>query len=245
MARIKLSALLQSMTGRYGGGVFRDWKGITVLGSLPITVSDPSSLPQARFRDMLTVIGKKFRALTQTQRGCYEALAAALRAQWEHYSNEAGTHHLIRTPRAPYTAAGACASMHALLNTIQIWSKTDALIPWPIGNSAPSAPTLGNLSGSTAGLVIPWTDPASLGTGETSGMVRVWIKSDDGKRFTQWAGSYAYGVGTATITSLRCSGGGAPAPLTKGMYWVQLDAVGAAGGMRSLPSACEAFSIIS
>ena len=68
MARAKLSALLVSLAGRYGGGVFRNWKGITVLAVLPNSVGNPATEKQTEIRAILTCASKLWGLLTSAVR---------------------------------------------------------------------------------------------------------------------------------------------------------------------------------
>lgn len=234
MARIKLSALLQSMVGRYGGGVFRNWKGITVLSTLPDSVFNPNSVKQERRRSVLTCSSKLWATLNEVTRTGWASVAAYLTSQWENFSNEVGTHQVIRTPRGPYTDLGALTSVCSLLASVGLWDCGDPTPTAPVSHTAPSMPQDLNTSGDTDGIVCTWTDPSTWGDLETDGLIRVWCMSDDGTFFPQLAIYVASGSETGTITELVPRGGDRPIPLTPGYYYVQLDAVNE-GGLRSAP----------
>lgn len=235
MARVKLSALLQSITGRYGGGVFRTWRGIPVLSSLPQTVSNPNTALQAKARELLSYTSKVWSSLTFAVKDEWDSVAEYLSSQWDRFDNETGSATVIKTPRGPFTGLDALVSVHSLLGSVGDWDSADAIVSAPVGVTAPSQPTDLELSGDTDGIVCTWTDPASWGDNGTAGNVRVWARSEAGTFFTQLYGSVAAAAETATIDKLRPSGGGGASALTPGPYFVQIDAVNAEG-LRSGPS---------
>jgi hypothetical protein len=233
MARATLSALLTNLSGRYGGGVFRNWKGLTVLGVLPESVRNPGTAKQTAAREVLAYLSKCWSGLDITGRGQWEAVGAYLTSQWENFSNEVGTGSVIKVPRGPFGGLTALSSCHALLASIGDWDSGDALISAPVGVTAPSQPTALNVTGDTNGMIITATVPASWGDNGTAGKVRAWFMSEDGTFFAQLAGTLT--AGTLTVTHARSSGGGIAVPLTPGWYFVQVDAVNAEG-LRSAPS---------
>lgn len=236
MARAKLSALLQSLEGRYGGGVFRSWKGLTVLSALQDSVRNPNTANQVKFREILTVASKTWASLTAEKRAGWAAVAEYLTAQWEHFSNEAGTRQVIRVPRGPFTSVGALTATLGLLGSINQWDTGDAVPDPPAGASGPSQPITVAASGDTASLVVTWVDPAALGDHATTQHTRVWIMSEDGTFFPQLAAAVADGTETATITGLRAAGSGDSIKLKAGWYFIQLDSVNDLG-LRGAPSA--------
>lgn len=241
-ARVKLSALITSISGRYGGGVFRNWKGITVLGVLPDSVFNPNTVLQAKARTLLGCTSKLWSGFTVAVKDAWAEVAVTLSDQWDNYENEVGSHTVIRTPRGPYTALGAMVSCHSLLGSCDEWECGDAAITAPTGVTAPSQPMDVSVSGTTAGMVVTWSDPSSWGTNGTACSVRVWAKSEDGTFFAQLADCVAATTETLTITQLVPQGGSAPVTLRKDMYFVQLDAINEEG-MRSAPSAVFRFEL--
>lgn len=233
MARAKLSALLVSLAGRYGGGVFRDWKGVTVLGVLPASVRNPNTAKQVKARNALAAVSKNWDELTAAARSGWAAVGAYLSDQWQNYSSEVGSAQVIKTPRGPFGGLAAMTSSHCLLDSTGEWEPGDALIDAPVGHTAPTAPTALTATGDVDGLVVTATAPSSWGDGETKGAVRVWVKSENGVFFAQCAGILA--LGTLTITTLRAAGSGKPIGLVEGWYYVQVDGVNASG-LRSMPS---------
>lgn len=243
MAVVKLSALFTNIRGRFGGGVFRNWKGQTVLGVLPTSVANPSTVDQEKARNILATASKLWAALAATPRSQWRAVATALSAAWKDYGNPVGARSIIYPPRGPYTGLGALTSVAGLLGSVDDWVPGDAVPAAPVNVTAPSIPSLGTLSGdTTVGLVIPFTDPASWGINAHAGWVRVFVKNEQGFYHTQLVGSVAAAVETLTITTMKPRGGGAPAPLAIGVYVVQLDAVNMEG-LRSAPSAIAEFSL--
>lgn len=234
-ARIKLSAIFTSISGRYGGGVFRNWKGLTVLGVLPDSVANPNTVLQGKARALLSAASKIWSGLAVAIKDEWSEVSVYLSEQWGNYENEVGSHTVIRTPRGPYTALGALVSVCGLLGSVDDWEPGDATPDAPVGVTAPSQPTNCSVSGTTAGLVVVWDDPASWGTNGTAGFVRVWAKSEDGTFFAQFSASVAAAVTTYTITELVPAGGSGPVDLRKDMYFLQVDAVNAEG-LRSAPS---------
>lgn len=235
-ARVGLSALFTSIAGRYGGGVFRNWKGLTVLGVLPDRVFNPNSAKQAKARGLLSCTSKKWSGLAVAVKGSWSAVATYLTEQWDNFQNEVGTHIVIRTPRGPYTALGAVVSTHSLLGSCNGWDCEMGLIPPPVGTTAPGIPAELSCSGDTDGIVCVWTDPFEWGEEAEEYMIRVWCKSEDGVFFAQMDTFIAAGVETATITNLVPAGDTHNAPLIPGLYFVQLDAVNSKG-FRGGPSA--------
>lgn len=242
MARAKLSALLTDLTGRYGGGVFRSWKGITTLSALPSSVENPNTAKQSDVRAMLSYASKLWAGLGSAARNDWEAVAAYLSEQWNNLANEVGSHRVIRTPRGPFTAIGAMTSVVNLLYSIGDFALGDAAPSAPISVTAPMQPTALALSGDTSGLVVTWTDPDTWGNLGHPGAVRIWVKSDDGVFFPQLSVSEDVAVETTTITELVPRGGGAAVSLTEGYYFVQADAVNAEG-LRSAPSAVAEIAL--
>lgn len=243
MARVKLSALFTSISGRYGGGVFRAWKGLTVLSALPSTVDNPNTNKQSKVRSILTCGSKIWSTLAENIRNDWATVAVYLTDQWGHYENEVGSHRIIKTPRGPYTSLGALTSVCGLLGSVDEWACEDAAPTPPAGHTAPAMCTNPTVSGTTAGLVVEWDDPATWGDAETDGDVRIWVSSDDGTVFPQIAGFVAGGVETFTIVNVVHAGARDPRPLEEGFYYVQLDAVNE-GGLRSAPSAVKTFIAI-
>lgn len=235
MARVKLSAIFTSIAGRYGGGVFRNWKGLTVLGILPDSVRNPQTIGQVKARGLLSCVTKKWKPLTVAVKDAWGTVAAYLSEQWDNFENEVGTHTVIRTPRGPYTALGAMVSVHGLLGSVDEWDCDDAVITAPASVTAPSMISDLSVSGTTAGLVCVWTDPAEWGANSHPGPVRIWAKSEDGVFFAQMNGFVAAAVETFTITALTPVGGGGPVPLTEGLYFIQVDAMNGEG-LRNAPS---------
>ncbi len=242
MARVKLSALFTSIAGRYGGGVFRNWKGTTVLAVLPDSVANPSTVKQQGARAILTFASKIWGGLTSALRSDWRAVAVALSEQWADFGNPVGSRTLVYPPRGPFTGLGALTSVCGLLHTAGTFDPGDATPTAPVAVGAPGIPLLGTISGDTAGLIIPWTDPASWGNNGSAGHVRVWVKSEDGTFFTQIAAVEAAAAETTTITTLTPRGGGALTALREGFYRVQLDAINAEG-LRGAPSAIAEFRV--
>jgi len=234
-ARVKLSAIFTSIAGRYGGGVFRNWKGLTVLGVLPDSVSNPQTVEQVKARGLLACTTKKWKPLSVIVKDAWATVAAYLTEQWDNFENEVGTHTVIRTPRGPYTALGAMVSVHALLGSCDAWDCEDAVTSAPSSVTAPSMIMDCGVTGTTAGLVVTWTDPSEWGANGTAGYVRIWAKSEDGVFFAQMNAFVAAAAETYTITALTPVGGGGPVPLRPGLYFVQVDAINAEG-LRNAPS---------
>lgn len=235
MARVKLSSLFTSIAGRYGGGVFRNWKGLTVLGVLPDSVSNPNSDKQVKARGLLNCTTKKWRALGIVKKDAWATVAVYLSDQWDNFENEVGSHTVIRTPRGPYTALGAMVSVHGLLGSVDEWTCDDAVIEAPSSVTAPSAVLNVAATDAIGVLTVTWDDPAEWGANAIAGNVRLWVKSEDGVFFAQMDGFAAAAVETLTITELTPVGGGAAVPITDGLYFIQCDAVNAEG-LRGAPS---------
>jgi len=240
LARAKLSSLLQALEGRFGGGVFRNWKGLTVLSALQDSVRNPNTVNQVKFREILTVASKAWTNLSAAKRAGWEAVAEYLTRQREHFSNEAGTRTVIRVPRGPYTALGSLTATLGLLGSVDRWDSGDAIPDPPAGATGPSQPTAVSVTGDTDDMVVTWVDPASMGDLATTQYTRIWVMSEDGHYFPQLASYKADGVQTATITTLRQSGSGVAGALEPGWYHIQLDSVNDLG-LRGAPSAV--FSI--
>lgn len=241
MARVKLSSLFTSILGRYGGGVFRNFKGLTVLSALPSAVANPSTADQQKARGILACASKGFRGLDAATRSAWRAVATALSAQWQNSENEIGERQVIYPPRGPFTPLGALVSVCGLLGSVDSWECGDAFPTAPLGIGAPSIPLLGVLGGdTTAGLTVAFDDPSTWGAEATAGKVRVFVKSEDGDFHAQLAAVVTAAVETATVSTLKPRGGGVAVPIKKGVYHVQIDAVNAEG-LRSAPSAVGEF----
>jgi len=243
MARVKLSALLVSMAGRYSGGVFRAWKGLTVLSSLPASVRNPNSTKQARVRSILSTASKYWASFTTGIRTDWATVASYLTDAWDSYDNEVGTHRIIRTPRGPYTPLGALTSVVGLMGSCGLYNPGDPAPAAPVSHTNPAPPWSLELSGTTAGIIITWYDPAIWGDLETDGKIRIWLATDDGTVFPQLNGYVAGGVQTYTITEAVPSGGDVARPLEPGFYYVQIDAV-SLGGLRSAPSEVAVIELV-
>ncbi len=241
MARITLSALFTAISGRYGGGVFRNWKGLNVLAVLPDSVYNPQTAKQVKARGLLTCVTKMWSALSVPLKENWATVAVYLTEQWDNYNNEVGSHVVIRTPRGPYTALGAMMSVHSLLGSCDAWTCEDAVETPPVAVTAPAQPMNLTVTGDTAGLICVWDDPGTWGVGGSAGYVRIWAKSENGVFFSQLDQFVAAAAETATITNLIPVGGGHPTGLHEGLYFVQVDAVNAEG-LRSAPSAVFKFT---
>lgn len=234
MARVRLSALFSSISGKYGGGVFRNWKGVTTLSMVPESVDNPASTKQNNARAYLSVASKGWAGLATAVRDAWFSVAEALSEQWSGSEDSIGERTVIYPPRGPYTGLGALVATCGLLASVGDWDTETALPTPPVGVGAPSVPTGLALSGDTAGLIATWTDPGSWGNNGTAGNVRVFVRSEDGTFHTQLGGYAAAESETKTITALSSAAGGI-IPLKKLRYLVQIDAVNAEG-MRSAPS---------
>lgn len=241
-ARVGLSALFTSITGRYGGGVFRNWKGLNVLAVLPDSVSNPQTAGQVKARGLLTCTTKKWAPLSIVVKDAWATVAVYLSNQWGNFTNEVGTHTVIRSPRGPFTSLGAMVSVHSLLGSCDNWTCEDAVVAAPAGVTAPAQPMNLNVTGDTDGMICTWDDPDPWGVNGTAGYVRIWAKSENGTFFAQMDGFVAAAAETYTIVSLTPVGGGHPIPITPGLYFVQADAVNAEG-LRSAPSAVFHFVV--
>jgi len=236
MARVKLSALITSIAGRYGGSVFRNWRGTTVLSVLPSSVSNPATEKQTIARNILAVASKAWSALDSEARAEWRAVAAALTTQWQNSGDTIGARQLIYPPRGPYTGLGAVTSVCGLLGSVRVWDTEDALPDAPVGVGNPSIPVLGALSGdTTAGLTVTWADPDTWGDHATAGNIRIFVKAEDGTNHTQLIGSTAAATETDTFTTITPRGGGEAIAFREGVFFVQIDAVNAEG-LRSAPS---------
>ena len=243
MAVVKLSALFTSIRGRYAGGVFRNFKGVTVLGALPSAVANPSTSLQEKARNILAVASKFWAGLALARKSEWRAVASALTEAWKDYGNPVGERSLIYPPKGPYTALGALVSVCGLLGSVDDWDTEDAVPPAPVGVTAPAIPTVNAITGdTTAGLTITWDDPDSWGHNGSAGWVRVYVKSEDGTFHTQLVGTVAAAAETVTVTTMTPRGGGAKIALKVGYYHVQLDAVNDEG-LRGAPSAIGEFLV--
>lgn len=243
MARVTLSALITSIAGRYGGGVFRNWRGTTVLAVLPDSVTNPSTDKQAKSREYLTIASKAWNKASAVVRSAWEEVAVILTAQWKDFGNPVGSRSIIIPPRGPYTGLGALTSVCGLLGSVEGWVPPAAIPAAPVGFTAPSAPKLLTVSGTIAlGLTVTWRDPASWGQNQSDGYVRVFVKAENGSSHTQLLGFTIEDVETLSIASLTPAGGGALLPFKQGWYVVQIDAINGAG-LRGAPSAIKDFYV--
>lgn len=243
MARVKLSALFTNVAGKYGGGVFRNWKGRTVLSALPSSVANPATAAQAKARGIIACASKIWASLPAIRRSQWRAVAVALSSQWENSENEIGERQVIYPPRGPFTPLGALCSVCGLLGSVDEWECGDTTPTAPVGIGAPSIPQNLVASGDTTlGLTLTWDDPSTWGEDATAGNVRVFIKSEDGVFHAQLAGFAAAAAETLTVTQLKPRGGGGLIDLPLGVYHIQIDAVNAEG-LRSAPSAVVEFDL--
>lgn len=216
--------------------MFRNWKGLSVLGVLPDSVSNPNTALQVKARELLSFCSKSWKDLSFAIKDEWDSVAEYLSTQWSNYENEVGSHIVIRTPKGPFTGLDAIVSAHSLLGSIDEWDSADALIEAPVSITAPTQVTNLEASGDTDSLILTWTDPASWGSGGSAGKIRIWAKSEDGTFFAQLVKSTAAAAETDNFNKLRPAGGGSAIAITPGPYYIQLDAVNAEG-LRSAPSA--------
>jgi hypothetical protein len=243
MARVTLSALLTSIAGRYGGGVFRNWRGTTVLAVLPDSVTNPSTDKQAKSREFLSIASKAWNKASASVRSAWEEVATVLTAQWKDFGNPVGSRSIIMPPRGPYTGLGALTSVCGLLGSVEGWVPPAAIPLAPVGVTAPSAPKLLTVSGTTAlGLTVTWRDPVNWGQNQSEGFIRVFAKAENGSSHTQLLGFAIEDEETLTALTLTPAGGGAALPFKQGWYVVQIDAINSAG-LRSAPSAIKDFYV--
>jgi hypothetical protein len=241
MARVRLSALFNSIAGKYAGGVFRNWKGVTTLSAIPASVDNPASTKQAEARAIFGWASKKWTGLATQARDDWHSVAGFLTDMWDGSRDAVGERTVIYPPQGPYTALGALASVCGLLKSIGELTVEDAVPTAPVGMTAPGMVTDLAMSGDTAGIVVTWTDPSVWGDNASAGKVRIFFKSEDGTFHSQLAG--AVDDGTETLTIDEGSGRqGSILDLVPGRYLVQADAVNAEG-LRGSPSAVVELTI--
>jgi hypothetical protein len=237
MARVKLSAILVGITGRYGGSVFRPWKGLTVLSALQTQVHNPNTVLQAMYRAVLAAVTRAWSALSVAKKQDWGTVADYLTNLWDTQENPVGYTGPITTPRGPFTPLGACLAVHSLLHTIAAWDPGDVLKSPPLSSVAPVAPTVLAASGDNAGVILTWADPSDWGG--TTGKVRIWARTEDGKCYPQLIATAAAAAETYTITGLRGAGAAGEvitlAELVSGDLFIGIDAVNGEG-LRSAPS---------
>jgi hypothetical protein len=237
MARVKLSAIIVGITGRYGGSVFRPWKGLTVLSALQTQVHNPDTPLQKQYRTCLSFVSKQWHKLTVAVKDQWGTVAAYLTEQWDPGENPVGFAGPITTPRGPFTPLGAVVAIHSLLRSIGTWAPGDALVTPPVGLVAPTAPENLAGSGDNTGIILTWAAPTNWGG--TAGKVRIWARTEDNRAYPQLLAVVPGATLTYTITGLRTTGGAGNtitlAKLISGQLLVCLDAV-CAEGYRSAPS---------
>lgn len=241
MARVLMTNLISSISGRFGGGVFRNWKGLTVLSALPDSVANPQTPRQVLQRTILAYCSKQWSTLSGSDKGKWRAVAEYLSELAGNHENEVGSRSVIRPPRGPYTPIGAMVSVHNLLNSIDAWDPSLPLTAPDTSYRGPVAPTNIGVSGNTAGVTITWTDPSEWGTGSHGGHVRVWIMSENGTFHAQLAGHVAGGVETLTITHAS-TGALELVEMEVGELLCQVDAVNDIG-YRSAPGPLASFFV--
>ena len=242
MARVKLSAIFTSISGRFGGGVFRNWKGLKVLSVLQDYVYNPSTNKQTAVRELLAYVTKQWHTLTQAEKSQWNQVAVYLTDMWDGQDNPSWGPKVCRSPRGPFTPIGAFMGAHSLAHSIGEWDSGDALIPAPVGKTASSQPIITSVTGDTDGVIIAFDDPNTWGAGAHGGFVRVWCMYTNGAFFSQFAGFVAGGVGTITITQLVPRGGRDFVEMEVGELAIQLDAVNDQA-IRSAPSDLEFFQV--
>lgn len=245
MARVKLSAILVGITGRYGGSVFRPWKGITVLSALQTQVHNPNTALQAMYRTILAAVTRAWGALTVAKKQDWGTTADYLTNLWDAQENPIGYTGPITTPRGPFTPLGACLAVHSLMASIGEWTPGDALSSAPLSSTAPVAPMTLEATGDNEGVILTWVDPADWGG--TVGKVRIWARTEDNKCYPQLVATVAAAAETYTITGLRGAGAAGEvitlAELVTGDLFIGVDAVNAEG-LRSAPSNVVQFKFV-
>ncbi len=208
MARVVLSALLVSLTGKYGGGIFRNWKGLTVLGMVPNHVHNPNTAKQAAVREIFSYITKQWRTLTVGERAGWSAVAEYLTdIGSQNLKSPRDAAHGLPEGRGPYTPIGAMIAIHANLHSVDLWDVGDALLDPPVGRTNPSPPNLTLVNRPVADITVTWTDPGDWGSGGHAGGIQIWAQTQDAVFFPQQSGFTAGAVETYVIPGLVPRGG--------------------------------------
>ena len=163
MARVKLSAILVGITGRYGGSVFRPWKGLTVLSALQTQVHNPNTLLQNTYRTILAYVSKAWGKLTVEKKQDWGTVADYLTGVWDAQENPVGYTGPITVPRGPFTPLGACLACHSLAASVGKWTPGTALNAAPLEARTPVAPAMLAATGDTDGVILTWVDPPDWG----------------------------------------------------------------------------------
>ena len=235
MARVKLSALLTALQGKYGGGVFRNHRGSTTLASAQSSHKNHYTAEQIKYRELLGYLSKAWKTLSWSEKDKWEEVAVFLSVRWGNYKDAAGTMGVIRTPRGPFTGIDAFISAHSLLGSVDFWDTADALRSAPVGVSSPSPPIVTAFVGSTVMLSVGWTMSQYWGHNSPSGRIRVFMKSENSTYYPQlmrWRGPGSSGT---NVMQMKARGSGQLLSFTHGVYLVQLDTVNV-HGLSSAPS---------
>ena len=76
MAKVQFSALVNSMHGALNGSIFRQWKGVNVLGGKNNSPRQARSAKQQNIRGMLSMLAGEYFNLSDTQKELWSSFAA-------------------------------------------------------------------------------------------------------------------------------------------------------------------------
>ena len=76
MAKVQFSALVNSMHGALNGSIFRQWKGVNVLGGKNNSPRQARSAKQQNIRGMLSMLAGEYFSLSATQKELWTSFAA-------------------------------------------------------------------------------------------------------------------------------------------------------------------------
>jgi hypothetical protein len=213
MARVQLTSLLYDIRGKFGGGIFSNWKGVHVLRVPASSISNPATHKQAKAREVFSVLAKAWGGLSLANRDGWKTVAqylSSLEGGPNPSAREAGSGMPSGRQKGPYTPIGSMIACHGLLNSVGLWDTTDTIIDAPVGVTCPAPADVTSLSGVGNTLTVDFTDPVDWGTGGHAGGIQIWARSEDGVFFPQKVGYVADSVETFDFSQLVPSGGTAP-----------------------------------
>lgn len=245
MARIKLGIILQNIAGSIGEYTYACWKGVNYIRSKAVSISNPSSGPQADIRARIGAGAKRwFGELTPPQRAIWEEYAqqqgSAEGSTGPNSNGGSGQKVVIPQNNGVMSGFNAYVMHNSLLFSAGLLASGVFIDDAPLNQDPPNAPTdLDEISSPPSCPVLTWVDPVGM---FASDRIRLWTRSDDAGVHRQLVASVAKGVEQYIPWNLRVALGNIATIATlPGHYHWQADCVGGYG--KSSPSNVTQFSV--
>lgn len=246
MARIRLSEVIQNISGSIGNHVYSCWKGLPLLKNKAVSISNPRSEAQAGARARFDEAAKRwYTTLTDAQRALWneygDSLGSASGQTGPNGNGGAGTKSLIKHGGGVMSGFNAYLLNNSLTYNASIHTHAQYVDDAPVGIDAPNAPTELQCSycdqaGTDIGLLV-WIAPVVAPVGS---MIRLWCLSLDAGVHLQVVANIALGTSFAEIDLLHIAlGKSAHISSLLGHYHIQLDCVSPTGQSSPPSNVCQ------